>query len=39
MKQTIFADLHTLFPDRINNKTNGITPRRWLTRPTRRCPT
>jgi starch phosphorylase len=30
MKETVFADLHRLFPDRINNKTNGITPRRWL---------
>jgi starch phosphorylase len=30
MKQTVFADLHSLYPDRINNKTNGITPRRWL---------
>ncbi|MBP1848953.1 starch phosphorylase [Rhizobium halophytocola] len=30
MKQTVFADLHKLFPGRINNKTNGITPRRWL---------
>lgn len=30
MKETVFSDLHTLFPDRINNKTNGITPRRWL---------
>ncbi|WP_287976898.1 glycogen/starch/alpha-glucan phosphorylase [Sphingomonas sp.] len=30
MKRTVFADLHRLFPDRINNKTNGITPRRWL---------
>jgi starch phosphorylase len=30
MKQTVFADLHRLFPERINNKTNGITPRRWL---------
>jgi glycogen phosphorylase len=30
MKQTVFADLHKLYPDRINNKTNGITPRRWL---------
>jgi starch phosphorylase len=30
MKDTVFADLHKLYPDRINNKTNGITPRRWL---------
>jgi starch phosphorylase len=30
MKSTVFADLHRVFPDRINNKTNGITPRRWL---------
>ncbi len=30
MKRTVFADLHRLYPDRINNKTNGITPRRWL---------
>jgi starch phosphorylase len=30
MKQTVFADLHRVFPTRINNKTNGITPRRWL---------
>ena len=30
MKETVFKNLHTLFPDRINNKTNGITPRRWL---------
>ncbi|NGN40539.1 glycogen/starch/alpha-glucan phosphorylase [Mesorhizobium sp. CGMCC 1.15528] len=30
MKETVFADLHQLYPDRINNKTNGITPRRWL---------
>ena len=30
MKQTVFADLHRLYPDRINNKTNGITPRRWF---------
>ncbi len=30
MKQTVFADLHRLYPDRINNKTNGITQRRWL---------
>jgi glycogen phosphorylase len=30
MKATVFKDLHRMFPDRINNKTNGITPRRWL---------
>jgi starch phosphorylase len=30
MKETVFADLHRLYPDRINNKTNGITQRRWL---------
>jgi len=30
MKQTVFADLHQLYPERINNKTNGVTPRRWL---------
>ena len=30
MKQTVFRDLHRAFPDRITNKTNGITARRWL---------
>ncbi|TNB47934.1 glycogen/starch/alpha-glucan phosphorylase [Martelella lutilitoris] len=30
MKETVFYNLHRLHPDRINNKTNGITPRRWL---------
>jgi starch phosphorylase len=30
MKQTVFKDLHTLYPAKINNKTNGVTPRRWL---------
>ncbi len=30
MKKTVFADFHAEFPGRINNKTNGITPRRWL---------
>jgi glycogen phosphorylase len=30
MKETVFADLHKLYPDRINNKTNGITQRRWM---------
>jgi starch phosphorylase len=30
MKETVFHDLNKLYPDRINNKTNGVTPRRWL---------
>jgi starch phosphorylase len=30
MKQSVFADLNRLYPGRINNKTNGVTPRRWL---------
>ncbi|MBV8493761.1 MAG: glycogen/starch/alpha-glucan phosphorylase [Alphaproteobacteria bacterium] len=30
MRETVFADLHRLYPDRIVNKTNGITFRRWL---------
>jgi len=30
MKTTVFSDLHRLYPTRINNKTNGVTPRRWL---------
>ncbi|HVI28042.1 glycogen/starch/alpha-glucan phosphorylase [Hansschlegelia sp.] len=30
MKQTVFRNLHALHPDRIVNKTNGITFRRWL---------
>ena len=32
MRQTVFADLHRLYGDRISNKTNGITFRRWLHR-------
>ena len=30
LKKTVFKDLHEEFPDKIVNKTNGITPRRWL---------
>ncbi|WP_296510412.1 glycogen/starch/alpha-glucan phosphorylase [Rhodoferax sp.] len=30
MKESIFFDFATLWPERFNNKTNGITPRRWL---------
>jgi starch phosphorylase len=32
LKTQTFADFHEMYPDRINNKTNGITPRRWLLR-------
>jgi glycogen phosphorylase len=30
MRETVFADLNALYPNRITNKTNGITFRRWL---------
>ena len=30
MRDTVFRDLHNLFPDRIVNVTNGIAFRRWL---------
>ncbi len=30
LKRHLFADFHVLYPAKINNKTNGITPRRWL---------
>ncbi|WP_375462231.1 glycogen/starch/alpha-glucan phosphorylase [uncultured Enterovirga sp.] len=30
MRETVFSDLHALYPDRIVNKTNGVTFRRWL---------
>ena len=35
MVQTIFADFAALYPDRFCNKTNGITPRRWLAQANR----
>jgi starch phosphorylase len=30
LRRTTCRDLAELFPDRFNNKTNGVTPRRWL---------
>ena len=30
LKQRVVPDLAALFPKRFNNKTNGVTPRRWL---------
>jgi starch phosphorylase len=30
MRETIFSDFVQIYPDRFCNKTNGVTPRRWL---------
>ncbi len=30
VKKTVFSDLNKVYPGRIINQTNGITPRRWL---------
>ncbi|BDY05896.1 glycogen/starch/alpha-glucan phosphorylase [Ferrimonas sp. YFM] len=30
LTQGMFADFHQLWPEKFNNKTNGVTPRRWL---------
>ncbi len=30
LKNDLFRDFHELYPERFNNKTNGMTPRRWL---------
>jgi len=30
VKETVFSELNALYPNRIVNQTNGITPRRWL---------
>ncbi|TAN50442.1 MAG: glycogen/starch/alpha-glucan phosphorylase [Rhodospirillales bacterium] len=35
MKTTIFSDFHKLYPQRIVNKTNGVTPRRWVNQANR----
>jgi starch phosphorylase len=30
VKSDLLSDFHRLWPERFNNKTNGVTPRRWL---------
>lgn len=30
LKEKVLKDWYRIFPDKFNNKTNGITPRRWL---------
>ena len=30
LKDKVFKDFHQFYPDKLNSKTNGITPRRWL---------
>jgi starch phosphorylase len=30
LKRTIFAEFDAFYPGKIQNKTNGVTPRRWL---------
>ncbi len=30
LKKTVLSDFAQMFPERFNNKTNGVTPRRWL---------
>jgi glycogen phosphorylase len=30
VKTTLFPDFHAMWPERFTNKTNGVTPRRWL---------
>ena len=30
LRNTTVKDLAEIFPERFNNKTNGVTPRRWL---------
>ena len=35
LRNRVFADFHEFWPEKINNKTNGVTPRRWLRKANR----
>ena len=30
IKSSIFSEFNSMYPGKIQNKTNGVTPRRWL---------
>ena len=30
LQERVFRDFYEMFPERFNNKTNGVTPRRWV---------
>lgn len=30
LRKTLFKDFDQFFPGKIQNKTNGVTPRRWI---------
>jgi glycogen phosphorylase len=30
LRTTVFKDFHEFFPNKFSNKTNGVTPRRWM---------
>ncbi len=30
LKEGLFSDFYAMWPEKFNNKTNGVTPRRWL---------
>jgi starch phosphorylase len=37
LKSDVLKDFHDLWPEKFRNKTNGVTPRRFVCSPIRRC--